>query len=372
MRNIAFITGTRADYGKLKPLIRALVQSENFQVTLYVTGMHLMSEYGSTVHQILEDNLCRIEIFQNQTVENKMEISLARTIEAISSVLDHNSYDLFIVHGDRGEALATAIACSLRNVRVGHIEGGEISGTVDNVIRHAVSKLSHSHFCANFEAYNRLISLGEIAESIHVIGSPDIDIMNGAELPSIQEVKKRYRINFENYAILLFHPVTTELDKVQGQAVTLARAAEQSNKNFIVIRSNNDYGSGFIHEEFSKLESNRNFNLIPSMRFEYFLSLLKKADFILGNSSAGVREAPHFGVPCINVGSRQLSRVTNDVALIINVKPQLDKILDSINLVSEVPRIPVSIFGDGDSSAKFVKVLSNSKFWVRPLEKIGY
>ena len=151
-KKVAFLTGTRADYGKLKPLVQALSSSENFDVFIIATGMHLLSEYGLTVNHIMSDNLAPVITMDNQSIDEKMEIVLAKTTIGLSKILEENPIDLLVVHGDRVEALAGAATSSLKNIRVAHIEGGEQSGTVDNIIRHAVSKFSHFHFVANNSA----------------------------------------------------------------------------------------------------------------------------------------------------------------------------------------------------------------------------
>jgi UDP-N-acetylglucosamine 2-epimerase (hydrolysing) len=161
-KKVAFLTGTRADYGKLKPLIQALSSSENFDVFIIATGMHLLPEYGLTVNHIISDNLAPVITMDNQSIDEKMEIVLAKTTLGLSKILEDNPIDLLVVHGDRVEALAGAATSSLKNIRVAHIEGGEQSGTIDNIIRHAVSKFSHFHFVANNSA--KKVKVREFAE----------------------------------------------------------------------------------------------------------------------------------------------------------------------------------------------------------------
>jgi UDP-N-acetylglucosamine 2-epimerase (hydrolysing) len=361
MKKVAFLTGTRADYGKLKPLIGSLLKDSNFEIHILVTGMHLLEKYGATVNHVMEDRLGIIHLLPNQHPNQTMESALARTIEQISEVCTVNDFDLIVVHGDRIEALAGAIVGVLRNLPVAHIEGGEVSGTVDGLIRHAVSKLSHLHFVSNEIAQKRLIQLGENPNSVHVIGSPDIDVMLFNELPNLNEVKNRYKIHFDNYGILIFHPVTNEIEKLDECAVTVSEAIQDSHRNFVVIKPNNDLGTEIVQAALAKLNDPTRFIHLPSMRFEFFLQLLKSADFIVGNSSAGVREAAYFGVPAINIGSRQRNRHTND--LILNVDYKKSEILTAIESVVELERIPSQAFGDGKSGEKFARILAQSEFW---------
>lgn len=361
MKKVAFLTGTRADYGKLKPLIRPLLKDPNFEIHILVTGMHLLEKYGATINHVMEDRLGIVHLLPNQHPNQTMESALSRTIEQISEVCTGNDFDLIVVHGDRIEALAGAIVGVLRNLPVAHIEGGEVSGTVDGLIRHAVSKLSHLHFVSNEIAQKRLLQLGENLNSIYVIGSPDIDVMLFNELPNLNEVKNRYKIHFDDYGILIFHPVTNEIEKLDESVVAVSEAIQDSRKNFVVIKPNNDLGTEIVQAALVKLSDPTRFIHLPSMRFEFFLQLLKSADFIVGNSSAGVREAAYFGVPAINIGSRQRNRHTND--LILNVDYKKSEILTAIESSFKLERIPSQAFGDGKSGEKFARILAQSEFW---------
>jgi UDP-N-acetylglucosamine 2-epimerase (hydrolysing) len=367
-KNIAFVTGTRADYGKIKSLLRILKNNDEYNVDIIVTGMHLLPTYGGTVGEILADDLGRIHLLPNQISEQAMEISLARTIEVISQFLYTVDVELLIVHGDRIEALAGAIVGVLRNVPVGHIEGGEVSGTVDGLIRHSISKLAHLHFVSNESAQNRLLQLGERREAIFNIGSPDIDVMFSEELPTIAEVKERYEVLFEKYSIVIFHPVTTELTTIREQAINLCEALKQSGDNYIVIKPNNDLGSDLIQEILETELKSSNFKHLPSMRFEYFLTLMRNCDYMIGNSSAGVRETSYYGIPSINVGSRQLNRSAN--SLILNVISEVNELLRAITEAKSMSREPIFPFGIGNSDSLFKEVLENQITWPIGVSKV--
>ena len=366
-KKVFFLSGTRADYGKIKYLIKALRDQGNFEIKIIATGMHLIPKFGNTVAEIEKDDLAKIIYIPNQTGEQAMELTLAKTIAGLSAFLDSEDADLLIVHGDRVEALAGAIVGSLRNVLTAHIEGGEVSGTIDGILRHSVSKLSHIHFVSNERAAKRLLQLGEIQESIYEIGSPDVDAMMATSLPGINNVAKRYEIPFSKYAILIFHPVTTEINEIRIQTEQLIQAVLESGDNFVVIMSNNDLGSDIINNEFSEKLVGDRFKHLPSMRFEYFLTLLKNASYIIGNSSAGVREAPYYGLPTINVGSRQRNR--NDSESIVNVTANKAEILSAITSSSKVERTFSTPFGDGQSSLRFVEILNKEDFWETKKDK---
>jgi UDP-N-acetylglucosamine 2-epimerase (hydrolysing) len=367
-RNILFLTGTRADFGKLKPLIRAVEQTGGLDYGLFVTGMHLLTKHGHTIDEIRKSGFKNQYAFINQGAGEPMEMVLANTIQGLSRYVREHMPDLLVVHGDRVEALAGAIVGALANVLVAHIEGGELSGTVDELIRHAVSKMSHLHFVANGAAAERLQQLGELPESIHVIGSPDIDVMLSSDLPSLADTCGRYDIPFSSYALALFHPVTTDLQDQRRCAEQFAAALRESHRNWVVIHPNNDHGSDEILLAYRSLVGQPRFRFFPSVRFEHFITLLKHCEFIVGNSSAGIREAPVFAVPTINVGSRQNGRF--EYASILNVPCQTEEILRAM---AEAPSrrgtTPTHFFGDGRSAENFLNVLRNPKVWETAKQK---
>ncbi len=367
-KRVAFLTGTRADYGKIKSLLTILNNDEKYQVDILVTGMHLLPKYGETVSQVLSDGLGSIHLLPNQFSEQAMEVSLAKTIEQLSNFIQNNKPDLLVVHGDRIEALAGAIVGSLRNVPVAHIEGGEVSGTIDGLIRHSVSKLAHLHFVSNQAAKSRLMQLGENEESIYIIGSPDVDIMFSRKLPSIEDVKARYEIPFLKFAIVTFHPVTTELKDLDNQIENICRALIKSKENYVVIKSNNDLGSEVIQNCIAKKLTSEKFKHLPSMRFEHFLTLMKNSQFMIGNSSAGVRETTYYGVPSVNIGSRQRNR--NKSTLIVDVNADENQILDAIIRTKDLSRDPQQSFGDGNSDQLFKEILDNEIVWPIATDKV--
>lgn len=365
-KKIVFLTGTRADFGKLKSLIE--ISNKNFEVHLFATGMHMDKKYGYTVKEIEKCGYKNIFKFINHDASSMMDITLSRTIEGFANYIHLVQPDLIIIHGDRIEALAGATVAALNNILVAHIEGGEVSGTVDELIRHAVSKLSHIHLVANEEAKKRLIQMGENAESIYIIGSPDMDAMLSEDLPTIDEVKNNYEINFEKYAVSMFHPVTTEYDTMDEYANEYIKALEESNLNYIIIYPNNDKGSEFILNKIKRVEQNNKFRIFPSVRFEAFLVLLKNAQFIIGNSSAGIREAPYYGIPTVNVGTRQNGRTSNPD--IINTTYNSTSIINAIQEAKLKKVTPRHLFGDGKSDEKFYQIIASKELWNIPKQKI--
>ena len=364
MKRIVFLTGTRADFGKLKSLIEISQSSNNFETHIFVTGMHMNSTYGYTVKEVYKAGFTNIFQFINHDSIDNMDRTLSKTVDGFSHYIAQIKPDLIVVHGDRVEALAGAIVGSLNNILVAHIEGGEVSGTIDELIRHAVSKMSHIHFVASNEAKTRLVQLGELPDSIYTIGSPDLDLMSPNMLQSIDIVKKYYNISFKDYAIAMFHPVTTEHQKVKENVQSFVSALLDSGDNYVVIYPNNDLGSSEILSEYKRMSDNNRIRIFPSLRFEYFLALLNNAKYIIGNSSAGIKEAPYYNVPTVDIGSRQSNRSRNPS--IFNSADDLHSILKAISRVKKFEPINdrmTSDFGEGDSDTKFLEILNGCKMW---------
>ncbi|WP_075352621.1 UDP-N-acetylglucosamine 2-epimerase [Algoriphagus marinus] len=369
MKRLLFLTGTRADFGKIKSLIEVCRNNPEFEVHIFATGMHMHKQYGETVIEIEKSGFKNIFKFINYTSEASMDLTLAKTIDGLSGFVKENKPDLIMVHGDRVEALAGAIVGALNNILVGHIEGGEVSGTIDELIRHSVSKLSHIHFVSNEQAKKRLIQMGELENQVFVIGSPDIDIMFSDKLPDLDTVCDYYQIPFRKFSVLMFHPVTTEYNQIGEYARTLVDALLADDSNYVVIYPNNDMGTSKILDEFKRLSNNNRFKIFPSLRFEYFLTILKKSDFIIGNSSAGIREAPYYGIPSINLGTRQQNRAFGET--IIHADFDLESIQKSIEKARTMGKSePVFGFGKGDSFMLFNEILSDPNFWNSSHQKL--
>ena len=367
IRRILFVTSTRADFGKLKSLMHALDQDSAFLVYIFITGMHVMPKYGNTGDEVDKCGFQNTYKFINQKRNDSMDSILANTIQGLSNYVGLIKPDLLVIHGDRAEALAGAIVGAFNNILVGHIEGGEVSGTIDESIRHSISKLAHLHFVANDVAKKRLIRMGERDVHIFIIGSPDIDLMTSPNLPSIESVKSYYEITFARYAIFTFHPVTTSLSNLLANIREIKAALVDSGRKYVAIYPNNDPGSDIIIEELECLRGNPNFRIFPSLRFEAFLVLLKHAEFMIGNSSAAIREAPFYGIPSINIGSRQNGRFSCDS--IINVSELHNHILDAIKSIANISLADSDHFGSGNSANQFLEILKKPATWFTSIQK---
>lgn len=364
--DLLFVTGTRADYGKLEPLALAALEGGQ-RVTFFITGMHMLEKYGLTKEEVHQQKRFNVVEFINQRDGDPQDIILAKTVTGFSDYLQEHQPDLVIIHGDRVEALACSLVCAMNYVRCAHVEGGEVSGTIDEQFRHCNSKLSSVHLVSSDEAKARVERLGEPPETIYVIGSPELDIHGRPSGVTLEEVRTRYNIAPVDYGICVFHPVTSEASAMGEQAKALFGALIDSGHYYVVILPNNDPGSELILSVIRELPKDR-FRVLPSMRFAYFSELMRNAQAIIGNSSMGVREAPFLGVPSLDVGTRQSNRGSAPSLLSCDAldRATIDRFL-SVFWGQRFPRS--QSFGRGDSAKSFVELLNRSDFWDRPLQK---
>lgn len=368
---IAFFTASRADYGKLKPVILE-TRKKKIKYKIFVTGTHLVREYGNTKHQIIKDfGIKNLIIFKNQIFGESHKFIFENTVREFTKALGENYFDCFFIHGDRIETLAAASVLTFSKIRIAHIEGGELSGTVDEMIRHSVTKLSHIHFVTNSAAKKVLINSGEEKKNIFITGSPDIDLFAKNFRPSIEEVKKRYKITFPNYIISFLHPVTThsKIETKEKAKIYFETLKQLEDINLIHFVPNNDDNSKEILNVMKKkLINKKNIRLFKSMRFEYYLTLLENCDFIIGNSSSAIMEAPYFKIPSINVGDRQNNRY--GLNYILNASFSKKSILSSIKKAKKINIKFKPTFGKTGSAKKIIQVLLSKKFSKIKIQKI--
>ena len=357
---ITIVTATRADYGKLKSIIIKLQKDNSFDTEIFVTGMHNLNLYGKTIGEIKKDKIKKLYIFNNQRKNSSMNDILINTIKGFTNYIEKKKPDFILIHGDRIEPLACSLSAILKNIKIVHVEGGEVSGTVDEMLRHSISKLSHHHLVSNLSAKKRLIQMGEKKNSISIVGSPDVDLVLSKNLPSKKFVLRRYGVKFSNYAISILHPVTTNINNVKRETDIYFDSLIESKKNFIIILPNNDLGSNFIFDKIKLLKKRKNIKIIPSLRFEYFLTLLKNSSLMIGNSSSGIMEAPYYGIPTINIGNRQKNRLNAES--IKNIEFKKKRIISFINRFYGKKFNRKKYFGSGKTDNKVIKVLKSKTF----------
>ncbi len=358
MKKVAIVTATRAEYGLLMPVIKELrkFESENFKTELIVTGTHLNEKYGMTVKEI-EANGLRIDQRIPISVKSDTEVDIvanqAEALVKFASLFAQEKYDAAILLGDRYETLAIAIAAGNTRTPIFHLCGGDTTeGALDEWIRHSITKIAYLHFVTNEESRKRVIQLGEAPERVFNYGSTSIDnILHAADMTK-EEALASVGLKDCKYAVCTYHPVTMESGGVEAQIESFLAAIQAFPElQFIVTKSNADQGGAKINELLDKAaERITNLHVFTSLGIRRYLSLMKFAEFVLGNSSSGIIETPAFHVPTVNIGDRQRGRLQSES--IINCAADTGSIVAAIKKAvsaehKAVCKTVVSPYGDG-------------------------
>ncbi|MFK4472218.1 GDP/UDP-N,N'-diacetylbacillosamine 2-epimerase (hydrolyzing) [Paenibacillus sp. RC73] len=311
MKKVLVITGTRADYGIYYPVLRAIEDENALELHLLVTGMHLSPQYGYTLDAIQKDGFrvsAKVDCLLQGSTHANMSRSIGIAIMGMTQSIEALEPDFVVVLGDRGEMLAAAIVSSHMNIPLVHLHGGEVSGTIDESVRHAISKLAHIHFVATNGSRERLIRLGEEPRRIHVVGAPRIETMMKTSLPELEETKRKYDLDLDNdYVLFAYHPVTTEEADMSmlGKMLEVLLTGENE---VICVMPNSDAGADAIVDVYNRFATREGIYFVASFEQLDYLTMLKNAKILIGNSSSGIIEAASFHVPVINIGTRQTGR----------------------------------------------------------------
>lgn len=363
MKKIAVVTATRAEYGLLSPVIKELRKYENgeFRTDLIVTGTHLSDSYGMTVEEIDDRIDQRITISVKSSSEADISADQAEALVKFTELFLEEKYNAVLLLGDRYETLAIAIAAGNTRMPVFHLCGGDTTeGALDEWIRHSVTKISYLHFVTNEESKKRVIQLGEDPRRVFNYGSTSIDnIMRTADM-SKEEALSSIGLGDCRYALCTYHPVTMEGGKVDDQVGDFLNALTVFyDIQFIVTKSNADHGGARINEILDDAEKKiDNLHVFTSLGIRRYLSLMKYAEFVLGNSSSGIIETPVFCVPTVNVGERQRGRLRSES--IIDCGTAANEIVKAINKALSVEhraicQSVISPYGDGHAAEKIAK-----------------
>ncbi|MHA2095698.1 MAG: UDP-N-acetylglucosamine 2-epimerase [Candidatus Hodarchaeales archaeon] len=367
MRKIAVVTGTRAEYGLLKPIIQKIDQDTDLELKLIVTGTHLAKEFGNTVDDIIHDNVpikAKINAYPLTDDGYGMLKAISDLLAGLVKEFKQDRPDIILILGDRGEPLAAAIAGMYLNIPVAHIHGGDVSGSVDESVRHAITKLSHIHFPATKASANRLIRLGELKENIYMVGAPGLDSILSTKFLSRLSLCKEIGLNQEKEIIVLLqHSVTTEyVPELAANHINSTLAAiSRLKKQVVVIYPNSDAGGREMIKEIEKRSDDPNFKIFKNLPALLYQSLLKNASLLVGNSSSGIIEAPSYNLPVINIGNRQ--RMREQAGNVVDVEQNTEKIYQLAKRILEDKEYRDKLgnvknpYGDGSASKKIVKVL---------------
>lgn len=335
MKKIAIVTATRAEYGLLSPVVKELRKKEDeaFKAELIVTGTHLSEIYGMTVNEIDDRIDHKILIPVNSDSEFEISKNQGETLVAFTELFVYERYDAVILLGDRYETLAVAIAAGNTGTPIFHLCGGDTTeGAIDEWIRHSITKISYLHFVTNEISRKRVIQLGEDPTRVFNYGSTSIDnILNVADMTK-EEALESIGLSDCKYALCTYHPTTMDGEKVDFKIEELLTAIKEfPDIQFIITKSNSDLGGARINELLDKADSDiENIHVFSSLGVRRYLSLMKYSEFVLGNSSSGIIEAPAFHVATVNVGDRQRGRLQAES--IINCGTRSEEIQMAIEL----------------------------------------
>jgi len=356
-------------------VLKEIKKSSKLDYHLVVTGSHLLKEHGFTINEIRNDGFkisSKFNMYSRRRPDSGSEMARAtgKTIIYLSKLIEKIKPDIILSGFDIGANLAAALVGAHMNMVVAHIEGGEVTGTIDESIRHATSKFAHIHFTTNSEATKRLIKMGEDSRFIFTVGNPSLDSIKEIKPISKKILEKEFGLNFRKpFVVILQHTVTTELDNIEKYFFETVRAVNELGIQAIIIYGNADAGSKKLLQIIKK----SNIKQYDSIPFSKYINLLKHASALVGNSSSGIMEAPFLHIPSINIGTRQKGRLT--VKSVINVgynKSEIIKaITKSINDKKFLNKIKKqkNLYGDGKASKKIINILEQIDLKKVPIQK---
>jgi len=377
MRKIAVMTGTRAEYGILKPLLKAINKHPRLDLALVVTGMHLSKEFGYTIKEIRKDGFridARVEMLHAEDTGAAMAKSIGKCIQKMTEVLIRIKPDFLVLLGDRAEMLAGAAAASYMGITIAHLHGGEVSGSVDDSIRHAITKLAHIHFPATRGSANRIVKMGEDPSRIFVVGAPTMDTILNEKLPKRAELSKKYGFDPSKPILLVLqHPIVTEANEAADQMRETLDAIVELKHQTILIYPNADAGGRRMIKVIKKYEKYPFIKSFKSIPYADYLGLMGAASVMVGNSSSGIIEAPSFHLPVVNIGTREKGRERSTNVIDVNYEKReivkaVKKALHDKKFRNKVKRCK-NVYGDGKASQRIVKVLSEIKITPKLLQK---
>ncbi|HEY0599451.1 UDP-N-acetylglucosamine 2-epimerase [Brevundimonas sp.] len=376
MRRVCYISGTRADFGLMRSTLQLIRDHVELDLSVIATGMHLSPFYGNTVEEIAGGGLriaARVPVPLEPATGATMVRNIGAMLGAFTDTLESERPDAVLLLGDRGEMLAGALAGIHLNIPVAHIHGGERSGTVDEPVRHAISKLSHLHFAATAEARERLIRMGEDSTRIHVTGAPGLDGLTDGDLPDREEVARLHGLDpARPFALMVYHPVLQEAATAADDARALLAALTGAGMQVLALMPNADAGSDGVRAALSDAKGAPGLTVRTHLARPAFIAAMARADLMAGNSSAGIIEAASFGTPVLNVGPRQNLRERN--ANVVDVPAGAAAISEGIARLLAHGRYPLqNVYGDGRAGERIARLLATEPLDAALLMKVnGY
>ena len=370
------VNGKRGGFNALLPTMLRIADDPELELQVILTDMHLSDLFGRTLEYAKEKIKVTktVDIGQTGATPRERTEALGRCLTGMAQALDELKPDIVLILGDRSETLTTAFAALQLRIPVAHIQGGEISGNIDGIQRHAITKLAHIHFAETEEARKRILQLGEEEWRVHRSGAPYIDFIKLKLYTPAGEVRKKFGLGAdEKFLLILQHPVTTEPELSHQHMKEVLAAVKESGLRAICAYPCSDQGYQGIINALEEIRSDKQFSVHKNIPAEDFIGLQATASALVGNSSAGIYEAPYIYCPAVNVGKRQDSRARE--SNVIDVPPEKDAILAGIQKAltdknfHAALRKPHGIYGDGTAHEKITAVLKEIELGPRLFEK---
>lgn len=376
-RKICIVLTVRGNYAKMKSIMKEIKNRSNCELQLVVGGAVILHKFGNPIN-IIEADGFEISEMVHFLVEGGKPITMAKStglaVVELSTVFENLRPDIVMAIADRFEALAVAVAASYMNIPVAHLEGGELSGSIDESIRHAITKLSHIHFVATQKSAERVIKMGEDPENVYVVGSPTIDLIRDLNLDLDFDVFEKYAgvgalvpVTKNNYIVVSQHPVTTEYESASTQVQETLHAINDINMPALWLWPNMDAGTDEISKGirmFREKYQPRHIHFFKNFAFEDYAKLINNSAVLVGNTSSGIRESAYLGVPVVNIGTRQNHRERGEN--VIDVNYSRDEIRDAIKKQIAHGKYPGNhLYGDGRAGEKIAEILSTCKISVQ-------
>ena len=370
LKKISIIIINRSNYARLKPVLEELKKSKKLKLSLIAGSSSILSKYGNVAEEIKKDKYkINYEFYSHIAGENNQSMikSTGLLILELSSILSKEKPDLVLISGDRFETLAAGMTASYLNISICHVMGGELTGTIDEKIRHSLTKLSDFHFPSTIRSKKIIIQMGENPKNVYNVGCPSIDLIkkiNFKEKTNLSDYNygRRYKVDLKKeYLMVLLHPDTTNYKNNLKLVLETCKALKYVKKQIIWLWPNIDAGADLISKkvgDYVDKHNNMKINFYSHFKAVDYLKLLKGSLCLIGNSSSGIREASYLGVPVVNIGNRQIHRERSENVL--DVEENYLEIKKAIDKQIKIKRYrPSKLYGAGNSSKKIVKILEN-------------
>jgi|LakMenEpi03Aug12_release.lakeMendotaPanAssembly.Ray.scaffolds.fasta_scaffold249992_1 UDP-hydrolysing UDP-N-acetyl-D-glucosamine 2-epimerase len=367
-RKVCFVIINRANYSRVRAVMNKVKNLKNFKLQIILASSPLLKKYGSLKELLLKDGF-KVDRYFYTHIEGENLVTMSKStglaLLELTSAFEDIRPDIVFITGDRYEILAAAIAASYMNIFVAHLQGGELSGSIDESIRHAVTKLAHLHLACTEKSKKNILQMGEKSQNVFNVGCPSVDLIKKINFKSKVDLNKYgygigYKVNLKlPYYVVLIHPVTTDYELNNRLITNTLKAVLKLNKQTIWLWPNNDAGADLITKKirtFREKNINNKINFYVNFESDDYIKLIKDCECLIGNSSSGIREASFLKIPVVNIGDRQINRERGD-NVIDEKNLTVETIYKSILKSSKIRMRKNSIYGNGKSALKICSIL---------------